>query len=46
MKDTYWDVPEDQLYRMPYKFHNKAKGNGRVIGEDLSRLCLKRRGTI
>ena len=36
MKDTYWDVPEDQLYRMPYKFHNKAKGNGRVIGEDLS----------
>ena len=36
MKDTYWDVPEDQLYRMPYKFHSKAKGNGRVIGEDLS----------
>ena len=36
MKDTYWDVPEDQLYRMPYKLHNKAKGNGRVIGEDLS----------
>ena len=36
MKDTYWDVPEDQLYRMPYKFHNKAKGNGRVIGENLS----------
>ena len=36
MKDTYWDVPEDQLYRMPFKFHNKAKGNGRVIGEDLS----------
>ena len=36
MKDTYWDVPEDQLYRMPYKLHNKAKGNGRVIGENLS----------
>ena len=36
MKDTYWDVPEDQLYRMPYKFHKKAKGNGRVIGENLS----------
>ena len=36
MKDTYWDVPEDQLFRMPYKFHNKAKGDGRVIGEDLS----------
>jgi|TARA_B100001250_G_scaffold401668_1_gene413833 CubicO group peptidase (beta-lactamase class C family) len=36
MKDTYWDVPEDQLYRMPDKFHSKAKGNGRVIGEDLS----------
>ena len=36
MKDTYWDVPEDQLYRMPYKFHSKAKGNGRVIGEDIS----------
>ena len=36
MKDTYWDVPEDQLYRMSYKLHNKAKGNGRVIGENLS----------
>ncbi|MDB4808215.1 beta-lactamase family protein [Verrucomicrobia bacterium] len=36
MKDTYWDVPESQLYRMPYKLHNKAKGNGRVIGKNLS----------
>ena len=36
MKDTYWDVPEDQLFRMPYKFHNKAKGNGKSIGQDSS----------
>jgi len=36
MKDTYWDVPEDQLFRMPYKLHKKAKGNGRLVGKDLS----------
>ena len=36
MKDTYWDVPEDQLFRMPYKLHKKAKGNGEVVGEELS----------
>ena len=36
MKDTYWDVPEDQLFRMPYKLHKKAKGNGKVVGEKLS----------
>ena len=36
MKDTYWDVPVDQLSRMPNKFHKKAKGNGRFVGKDLS----------
>ena len=36
MKDTYWDVPQDQLFRMPYKLHKKAKGNGRFVGKDLS----------
>ena len=36
MKDTHFDVPEDKLYRMPSKFHSKAKGDGRVVGEDLS----------
>ena len=36
MKDTYWDVPKDQLFRMPEKFHKKAKGDGRLVGKDLS----------
>ncbi len=24
MKDTYWNVPEDKLHRMPTRFHSKA----------------------
>ncbi len=36
MKDTHFDVPEDKLYRMPSKLHNKARGDGRLVGEDFS----------
>ena len=36
MKDTHFDVPEDKLHRMPSRFHSKAKGDSRVVGDDLS----------
>ena len=32
MKDTYFAVPEDELHRMPSRFHSKAKGDGKVFG--------------
>ena len=32
MKDTYFDVPEDKLHRMPSRFHSKAKGVRKVFG--------------
>ena len=34
MKDTHFDVPEDKLHRMPTRFHSKAKGDGKVFGEE------------
>lgn len=34
MKDTHFAVPEDKLYRMPTRFNNKAKGDGKVFGEE------------
>ena len=32
MKDTYFDVPENELYRMPSRLHGKAKGDGKIFG--------------
>lgn len=34
MKDTHWDVPEDKLHRMPLRFHDKARGTGKLVGEN------------
>ena len=32
MKDTYFEVPENELYRMPTRLRGKAKGDGKVFG--------------
>lgn len=34
MTDSYFDVPEDELYRMPSRFHDKARGTGQLVGPD------------
>jgi CubicO group peptidase (beta-lactamase class C family) len=34
MKDTHFDVPSDKLYQMPSRYRSKAKGDGKVLGEE------------
>ena len=46
MKDTHFDVPEDKLHRMPSRFHSKARGDGKVFGEEDSSAYVSGAGGL